>query len=73
MGTTVDLLRVIKAVLGISIIVFTVAGAGVSFAIVDRQKALREVARYNMVWAVSQSTGGVLPFRAARRRLCRPG
>ena len=62
MGTTVDLLRVIKSVLGISIIVFTVAGAGVSFAIVDRQKALREVARYNMVWAVSQSTAEFYRF-----------
>ncbi len=57
-----NVLRVIKAGLGISLIVFTVAEVSVSFAIVDRQKALREVARYNMVWAVSQAVGEFYRF-----------
>jgi signal transduction histidine kinase len=51
----VNVLRIIKAALGISILVFTVAGVSVSFTVSDRQKALREVGRYNTVWAVSQA------------------
>ncbi len=51
-----DALRVIKTALGISLVIFTLVGISVSFAVFDRQKALREVARYNMVWAVSQSS-----------------
>jgi signal transduction histidine kinase len=58
----VDVLRVVKVGLGISIVVFTVAGASVSTAIVDRQKALREAARYNTVWAVSQAVGEFYRF-----------
>jgi len=58
----VDLLRVIKGRARISLIVFTVAEANVSFVIVDRQKALREVARYNTVWAVSQAVGEFYRF-----------
>jgi signal transduction histidine kinase len=57
-----NVLRVIKATLAISIVIFTLAGISVSFAVFDRQKALREVARYNMVWAVSQSTSEFYRF-----------
>ena len=57
-----DALRIIKAILAVSIVAFTVAGISVSFAVIDRQKALREVARYNMVWAVSQSTAEFYRF-----------
>jgi signal transduction histidine kinase len=55
-------LRIIKATLANSIVIFTLAGISVSFAVFDRQKALREVARYNMVWAVSQSTSEFYRF-----------
>ena len=57
-----DALRVIKAALGISLVIFTLVGTSVSFAVFDRQKALREVARYNMVWAVSQSSAEFYRF-----------
>ena len=50
-----NVFRAIKTALGISIIVFTVLGISASLAILDRQKALEDVARYNMVWAVSQA------------------
>ncbi len=57
-----DALRVIKTALGISLVIFTLVGISVSFAVFDRQKALREVARYNMVWAVSQSSAEFYRF-----------
>src|SRR5439155_21918718 len=51
-----------KSALGVGIIVFTIAGISVSFAILDRQRALEEVAGYNMVWAVSQAIGEFYRF-----------
>lgn len=57
-----NVLRVLKIALGVSIVVFTIAGASVSFVIFDRQKALQEVSRYNTVWAVSQATGEFYRF-----------
>lgn len=48
-------LQVLKTFLAISIAIFTAAGMSVSFAILEQQKALQEVSRYNMVWAVSQA------------------
>jgi flagellar basal body-associated protein FliL len=60
----VNVLRIIKVALGVSIVVFTVAGVSVSFAVSDRERALREVARYNTVWAVSQATGEFYRFVA---------
>lgn len=68
-----DVLRIIKAALGVSIIVFTVAGVSVSFAVSDREKALREVARYNTVWAVSQATGEFYRFVARVAAYAVPG
>ena len=59
-----NVLRIIKVALGISIVVFTVAGVSVSFAVSNRERALREVARYNTVWAVSQATGEFYRFVA---------
>jgi hypothetical protein len=58
----VNVFRALKIALGISIIVFTVLGISASFAVLDRQKALEEAARYNMVWAVSQATGEFFRF-----------
>ena len=58
----VNPVRLIKGTLAIALVIFTMAGISVSFAVVDRQKALREVARYNMVWAVSQSTSEFYRF-----------
>jgi len=48
-------LRAIKLLLIISVTVFAVAGGYVSFIVQQRQEALREVSRYNVVWAVSQA------------------
>jgi signal transduction histidine kinase len=55
-------LQVIKAFLAVSIMIFTLAGVSVSFAVLEQQKALREVSRYNMVWAVSQAVAEFYRF-----------
>ncbi len=55
-------LRIIKTALVATIVAFTVAGAGVSFAVFERQQALREVARYDVVWAVSQAVNEFYRF-----------
>lgn len=68
-----DVIRVIKAALGVSIIVFAVAGVSVSFAISDTGKALREVARYNTAWAVSQTTAEFYRFAARVAAYAVPG
>jgi signal transduction histidine kinase len=48
-------LRIIKVGLVATIIAFAVAASYVSFLIFERQAFLREVSRYNMVWAASQA------------------
>jgi len=60
----VNALRVIKTALALTIVGFAAAGSYVSIAVMDRQKALQQVARYNMVWAVSQSIGEFYRFEA---------
>src|SRR3954469_11433753 len=62
MDTIVNRLQVIKAFLAVSIMIFTVAGISVSFAVFEQQKALGEVSRYNMVWAVSQAVAEFYRF-----------
>ena len=68
-----NVLSVLKAALSISIIVFTVSGISVAFAIVDREKALREVARYNSVWAVSQAIAEFYRFETRVAEYVLPG
>jgi hypothetical protein len=48
-------LRAIKIALAAATGAFAVAAAGVSVAVVERQNQLREVSRYNLVWAASQA------------------
>jgi signal transduction histidine kinase len=48
-------LRLIKVALGATIVAFAVAAIYLSFLITERQEFLREVSRYNVVWAVSQA------------------
>jgi two-component system, cell cycle sensor histidine kinase PleC len=55
-------LQIIKAVLAASIVIFALAGISVSIAVFEQQKALREVSRYNMVWAVSQAVAEFYRF-----------
>jgi signal transduction histidine kinase len=62
MDAIVNRLQVIKAFLAVGIMIFTAAGIGVSFAVFEQQKALREVSRYNMVWAVSQAVAEFYRF-----------
>ncbi|MGD9614306.1 MAG: sensor histidine kinase [Alphaproteobacteria bacterium] len=62
MDATVNRLQVIKGFLAVSIVIFTLAGISVSFAVLEQQKALREVSRYNMVWAVSQAVAEFYRF-----------
>ncbi len=62
MNATVKRLQVVKTILTVGILVFTVAGVSVSFAVFEQQKALREVSRYNMVWAVSQAVAEFYRF-----------
>ncbi|HEY8872418.1 MAG TPA: hypothetical protein VIM52_05265, partial [Stellaceae bacterium] len=60
-----NVFRTLKIALSISIIVFMVLGVSASFAILDRQKALEDAARYNMVWAVSQAIGEFYRFEGS--------
>ena len=62
MDATVNKLQIVKTFLAVSIMVFTVAGVSVSFAVFEQQKALGEVSRYNMVWAVSQAVAEFYRF-----------
>jgi signal transduction histidine kinase len=48
-------LRIIKITLGLTITAFAIAGAYISYTISERQTALREMTRYNIVWAASQA------------------
>ncbi|MGH6739422.1 MAG: GGDEF-domain containing protein, partial [Bradyrhizobium sp.] len=50
-----DPLRIIKTVLALTISIFAVVGIYVSYTIVERQKALRDVSRYDIVWTASQA------------------
>lgn len=62
MDAAVSRLQVIKVCLAASIVVFTLGGISVSFAVFEQQKVLREVSRYNMVWAVSQAVAEFYRF-----------
>ena len=62
MDATVNRVQVLKAFLAVSIVIFTLAGISASFAVFEQQKALREVSRYNMVWAVSQAVAEFYRF-----------
>jgi two-component system, cell cycle sensor histidine kinase PleC len=53
-------LRYIKFVLWAVIAIFTLAAIDISATIVQRQDALREVSRYNVVWAASQAVNEVV-------------
>jgi signal transduction histidine kinase len=58
----VNSLRLLKVVLAVSITVFALAGAYVSFTVMKREQVLREISRYNMVWAVSQALPEYMRF-----------
>jgi two-component system, cell cycle sensor histidine kinase PleC len=62
MDATVNRLHIIKTFLAVSIMIFTLAGISVSFAVFEQQKVLREVSRYNIVWAVSQAVAEFYRF-----------
>jgi signal transduction histidine kinase len=51
----VDPLRIIKLVLATTIAAFAIVGVYLSQTISERQNALREVSRYDLVWAASQA------------------
>jgi signal transduction histidine kinase len=53
----------LKLALTATIAVFAVAGAHIAVTIVDRQAALREASRYNIVWAASQALSEIQSFR----------
>ena len=50
-------LRLVKLALAATIAAFAVAATYLSFLITERQEFLREVSRYNVVWAVTQALG----------------
>ena len=50
-----DPLRIIKIVLAMTITAFAIVGVYLSQTISERQNALREVSRYDLVWAASQA------------------
>jgi signal transduction histidine kinase len=51
----VDPLRIVKLVLAATIAAFAMVGIYLSLTITERQNALREVSRYDLVWAASQA------------------
>src|SRR3981081_3042935 len=54
-SASVDPLRILKIVLATSIAAFAIVGVYISQTIWERQNALREVSRYDLVWAASQA------------------
>ena len=50
-----DPLRIVKLVLAATIAAFAMVGIYLSLTITERQNALREVSRYDLVWAASQA------------------
>jgi signal transduction histidine kinase len=48
-------LRIIKIVLAMTIVAFAIVGVYLSQTISERQNALRDVSRYDLVWAASQA------------------
>ncbi len=60
-------LRALKLALAITIALFAFAGAYTSYTIVERQEQLREVSRYNIVWASAQALAELhrLQYRVA--------
>src|SRR5262245_49834526 len=49
-------LRTLKILLAAVIGLFVIAASYISYLVVERQEALREVSRYNVVWLVSQAS-----------------
>ncbi len=54
--------RIIKPILIITISCFAVAAVYISLTVVERQKALREVSRYNLTWVATQAVNETLRF-----------
>jgi signal transduction histidine kinase len=54
--------RIIKLILIITIGSFAVAAVYISLTVVERQKALREVSRYNLTWVATQAVNETLRF-----------
>jgi two-component system, cell cycle sensor histidine kinase PleC len=54
--------RIIKPILIITISCFAVAAIYISLTVVERQKALREVSRYNLTWVATQAVNETLRF-----------
>ncbi len=55
-------LRAVKLILGLTIAIFAAAATYTSLTIVQRQNALRDTSRYNVVWATSQALGEFYRF-----------
>src|SRR6516162_4749530 len=54
--------RIIKPILIITISCFAVAAICISLTVLERQKALREVSRYNLTWVATQAVNETLRF-----------
>jgi two-component system, cell cycle sensor histidine kinase PleC len=54
--------RIIKPILIITISCFAIAAVYISLTVVERQKALREVSRYNLTWVATQAVNETLRF-----------
>jgi signal transduction histidine kinase len=54
--------RIIKPILIITISCFAAAAVYISLTVVERQKALREVSRYNLTWVATQAVNETLRF-----------
>src|SRR5579884_1319652 len=65
-------LRCLKLILTLSIACFAFAAIYITVAMVDRQKALREVSRYNLAWVASQAVNETLRFELRVAELPQP-
>ena len=66
-------LRTLKLALAATIGVFAVAAVYIAFTIAERQEALRQVSRYNLVWAASQALSEIQSFERLIDAAARPG
>jgi signal transduction histidine kinase len=66
-------LRTLKLALAATIGLFAAAAVYISLTIAERQEALHQVSRYNIVWAASQALSEIQSFERLIEAAARPG
>ena len=62
-------IRWVNFILPLTITAFTIAALYISLVVVERQKTLREVSRYNLSWVASQAVNETLRFELRLAKL----